>query len=387
MHASRSAAALVVALAGACEVRGLVGSNVGAGGTGSGSGTNGTTTGDIDESTADSNAVEATSSAESEESGDVRFDVGMPDAPAVCAAPIGEPCDATSMDPHRAMGLNCGGEGPTAVGSYRGHPSAITVHDGNLGTTSAFAPREGQRFVVLSTGVAADLARTPEELEAANPDCTPGNCPSTQHSDEVLATLPAPIDVRKVSDEGVDCTADPSLVGTGDCSSSIFDQFVAGSGALDYAELRIDATVPNGVDGLTYDFAFFSTEYPLWIDHASPYNDMYIAWLESESWTGNVSFDEFGHPISVTGVFLDYKDAPSTVCPAPCEAPELHGFAMEGHAGTRWLQTNAPVRPGEDISLLFAIFDLSDGKYDSVVALDHFEWTCSGAPPLTQPVG
>ena len=60
---------------------------------------------------------------------------------------------------------------------------------------------------------------------------------------------------------------------------------------------------------------------------------------------------------------------------------------MEGHAGTKWLQTTAPVHAGEEISLLFAIFDLTDGAYDSMVALDHFEWTCSGAPPFTKPVG
>lgn len=385
----RGASALVVLVVFAgCEVRGLVGSNVGGGGTGSGSGLD-TSSSEGGETVSPETGIDVTTTqgGSSEETGDVRFDVGMPDAPAACDVPMGDPCDASSGDPYRAMGINCPGHGPQADGSYRGHPTAMAVHHGQLGTSSAFPPREGERFVILSTGIAANLPLSPEELQAADPDCLPIACPSTQHSTEKLATLPEPIDVRKVSEKGVDCTDDKSLVGTGDCSNSLFDQFVAGEGAMDYAEIRLDTTVPPGADGFTYDFAFFSVEYPTWVDHESPFNDMYVAWLESENWTGNVSFDEFGHPISVNGVFLDYKDAPSVVCPAPCTAPELAGFAAQGHGGTRWLQTNAPVVPGEEISLLFAIFDLTDGAYDSMVALDHFEWTCSDAPPLTQPVG
>ena len=76
-----------------------------------------------------------------------------------------------------------------------------------------------------------------------------------------------------------------------------------------------------------------------------------------------------------------------TLATPPAAAAELAGFAMEGHAATRWLATNAPVRAGEVITLVFSIFDMNNGKYDSAVALDHFEWTCSGAPPFTTPVG
>ncbi len=378
--------ALVLTVALGCEVRGLVGSNVGVSGTGGGGMETGSTGSAESEAESASPETSGSTSSGGDETSGIRFDLGQPDSPAACEAPVSEPCDAQGEDPYNALGINCGG-GPTATGSFRGKASAITVHHGNLGTSSAYPPREGERFVVLSTGVATDLAKPPEELQAADPACLPISCPSTQHSAEVLAMLPEPIDVRKVSETGVDCTEDESLVGTGDCSNSLFDQFIAGSGAVDYAELRVDTVVPDGVDGLSYDFAFFSVEYPIWVDHASPYNDMYVAWLESEDWTGNISFDEFGHPISVTGVFLDYKDAPSAGCPAPCNAPELAGFSMEGHAGTKWLQTTAPVQAGEEISLLFAIFDLTDGAYDSMVALDHFEWTCSGAPPFTRPVG
>ncbi len=385
---------MVGVLAG-CEVNGLVGSNVSVGGGGSGVDDGSSTgAGSTDVSVGDGPSITGASSIESsagedddgDETSGVRFDLGQPDAPASCDAPLHESCDANSDDPFRAMGFGCPGGAP-AIGTMRGHPAAMTVHEGKLGTSSAYPPREGERFVVLSTGIAEQLAMSPAELVAADPSCNPVACPSTQHGAEVLAVLPEPIDVRPVSTSGIDCIADSTLVGEGDCSNSLFDQFVAGSGALDYVELRVETTVPAGVDGFSYDFAFFSVEYPSWIEHASPFNDMYVAWLQSEEWTGNVSFDEFGHPISVTGVFLDYKDAPSAGCPAPCSAPELAGFAMEGHAGTKWLETSAGVRPGEDITLVFTIFDLTDGAYDSMAVLDNFEWTCGGAPPFTQPVG
>jgi hypothetical protein len=181
-----------------------------------------------------------------------------------------------------------------------------------------------------------------------------------------------------------DCFDDPGLVGTGDCSNTIQDQWDQGSGSYDYAEMRISATVPPGTPAIQYDFAMFSTEYPDF--YQTTFNDMYIAWLESELWTGNISFDDMGHPISLNAGFLDYKDAPNMYdCPAPCQAPELQGTAMEGHAGTRWLTTTAGVTPGEDIVLVLGVFDLSDPILDTVILLDNFHWGCEGGAPTTIP--
>jgi hypothetical protein len=132
-----------------------------------------------------------------------------------------------------------------------------------------------------------------------------------------------------------------------------------------------------------YHLAFFSTEYPNY--YHTVFNDMYIAWLQSELWTGNISFDEMGHPISLNAGFLDYKDAPNPyACPNVCRAHELQGTVMQTHAGTKWL-TTAGVMPGEDVTLIWAIYDLSDEVLDSVVILDAFSWNCDGGPPPTIP--
>ncbi|MBX7083258.1 MAG: choice-of-anchor L domain-containing protein [Nannocystaceae bacterium] len=305
----------------------------------------------------------------------VNFDLGgIPDTPfAECAGSLPVPCDHTDDDPWHAIGLNCPG-GVHVDGQVNGDPLQFYVHEGDLGTfvPAPYPPREGDKFLVMSSGHAADI--TMAGLFASN---------DVAGFIDNGADLPLPMNVMKVSNTE-DCASDESLIGTGDCSNTIEDQWNQGSGAYDYAELRFTVGVPQGNPGFSYDLAMFSTEYPDY--YQSGFNDMYVGWLESELWTGNVSFDEMGHPISLNAGFLDYKDAPNPFdCPPPCAAPELGGTAMEGHAGTKWLTTTAGVLPGEEITLILAVFDLSDPVLDTVVLLDNFQFGCVGGPPVTIP--
>lgn len=88
--------------------------------------------------------------------------------------------------------------------------------------------------------------------------------------------------------------------------------------------------------------------------------------------------------MSVDNGFLDYKDAANPIdCPAPCAAPELQATGVAGHAATTWLTTTAAVDPGDEITVVFAVFDLSDGLVDTIVALDHFQWGCDDGAPRT----
>lgn len=304
-----------------------------------------------------------------------KFDLGgIPDVgdPVDCEPPEAVHCDELDDDPWHAMGLNCPG-GPSVQGTVDGHDDAFEVFEGNLGVFQPppFPPREGTKFVMMSTG-AAYMMRIPNATISTE---LPGHDPGA---------LPAPLVPSDVGE--TDCIESPLLVGTGDCSNTIEGQWDQqgefGGGAYDYAEMRAQSVVPERTTGFEYDFAMFSEEYPTY--YGSEYNDMYIAWLESERWTGNVSFDEMGNPISLNASFLDYKDYPNPMdCPAPCEAPELSGTAMAGHAGTKWLTTTAPVTPGETITVVFAVFDLTDQIHDMVILLDRWAWNCEGGPPVT----
>ncbi len=303
---------------------------------------------------------------ESDANDDLLLDIPV----STCDPPPAFGCDELDNDPLHAVGLDCVG-GTPAAGGITATSAAWSVFAGTLGP-GTYPPREGEKFLILSTGRAQQIALTPEQLGEFG--CTePEFCPTTDFG-QALGELPAPIDVTPV-DPVQTCVARPDLIGMGDCSNSLYGQWVAcGSGCpiFDYAELRVGLTVPDSTHGLAFDFAFMSVEWPAFA--GSGFNDMFIAWVESERWTGNVSFDAEGNPITVNAGFLDYQ-----------ASAELEGFAMAGHGATRWLTTHFAVEPGESILVVLAVLDLGDGNYDSAVLIDHFRWTCSDAPPTTQP--
>jgi hypothetical protein len=282
------------------------------------------------------------------------------------------PCDAGTSDLFHAMGINCPGE-IQVTASSEGSPAAMGIRTA-FGSTAEWNPREGSAYAVLGSGIVAELDNpTPQ----GDWDIDPTHCNDdlgNQYNKGGM--LPAPIRTNNV---GGDCSENPALLGTGDCSNTIQGQFSQGGSANDYTELRIVADVPPSNNSFSYDFAFFSTEYPFYFN--SQFNDMYIGWLESESWTGNISFDQNGQPISLNAGFLDFRDDGGNL-------PELSGTCMRQHAGTKWLSTTAPVTPGERVTIVFAIFDLSDSILDSYVFLDNFQWGCDGEDtPKTTPVG
>ncbi|MBC8066839.1 MAG: choice-of-anchor L domain-containing protein [Deltaproteobacteria bacterium] len=282
------------------------------------------------------------------------------------------PCDESTTDITNAIGLNCAGESPV-TGTVDGNPLAIGLRSG-FGSTMQWAPREGEKFAVLGSGYIGDLDMpTP----GGDLDVQPTHCNDDLGDQfDPGQALPAPLQTNNVTG---DCVMDPGLLGSGDCSNTINGQFTQGNAAYDYTEMRIVGMVPPNSNSIAYDFAFFSTEYPFYYE--MEFNDMYIGWLESESWTGNISFDQQGNPISLNAGFLDFRDDGGG-------RPEFAGTCMARHAGTKWLSTTAPVTPGEQITVVFAIFDLSDSILDSYVFIDNFSWGCEGTDhPSTTPVG
>jgi hypothetical protein len=310
-----------------------------------------------------------------------RFDVGTPDGgvdgagcdtgECECSIPDHMPCDAGTDDPFVAMGIGCPAE--LAVATSTAGPASARGVRSSFGGTNVFDPREGERYAVIGSGFVAELdTETPQ----GDSNAFPSHCNDDLGDFNPGATLPAPL---RVVDVAGDCEGNPGLIGTGDCSNTVQSQFEQGSSANDYVELRMEVTVPLDVISFSYDFAFFSTEYPTY--YGSTYNDMYVGWLESEAWTGNISFDGAGNPISLNAGFLEYTDDDGNL-------PELAGTCMRQHAGTGWLTTTAGVVPGEDITIVFAIFDLSDSILDSYAFIDNFQWGCDpSSTPGTTPAG
>jgi len=304
---------------------------------------------------------------------DVQIDTESDTAGGTCAPAAHSPCDAVGGDPLQAIGLNCPGESALAVSAQLNtFAPGVGVLPG-WGSSATYAAREGEAVLVLSTGDLAERTEVPSSLGDAGFHC---NSYFQGGGSGNTAAFPPPITPRPAAG---DCATNPAAVGTGDCSGTIEDQFEQSGFKYDYQEVRLTLQVPPDASSLSFDFAYLTKEYPIWAGR--PYNDMFIAWLESSTWTGNVSFDQAGSPIALNAAFLEYYDDSGNL-------PEFAGTCMRYSAGTGWLTTTVDVPPGEEITLILALFDLDDVNWDSFVLVDNVRWGCDGViGPGTEPAG
>lgn len=171
---------------------------------------------------------------------------------------------------------------------------------------------------------------------------------------------------------------------------------------FDSAALDITVRAPSNATGLAFDFSFYTREFPTFV--CTVFNDLFVAMLSPTPMgqtDGNISFDAQGNTISVNAAFLDActcSNGPPCLAGGKSYACSLGiaplvgtGFDagpnfVEPGAATGWLTTTAPVEPGSQISLRFAVHDSGDGVLDSTTIVDHFRWTTSGIPNVqTQP--
>lgn len=182
----------------------------------------------------------------------------------------------------------------------------------------------------------------------------------------------------------------------------------------DVINLKTTIKVPANANGFSFDFNFFSGEWPEYV--CTDFNDSFIAYLQSKAFhpdagTGadNISFDSKGNPVSVNIGFFSVCTPGSTtgcagfkpgksVCTAGPGGLAGTGFddtgnwcpldpnMSSGGGSTGWLTSTAPAQPGETLSLEFIIWDTGDQQYDSSVLLDHFIWQPEvSATPVTTP--
>lgn len=197
-----------------------------------------------------------------------------------------------------------------------------------------------------------------------------------------------------------------------------------GTTANDPIMLTLQIRVPTNAKSFKLRTNFFSSEYPEWT--CSPYNDFFVVLLDS-AYTGTpanpadknlavyTSPQNMIYPVGVnlahgdTGLFQVCKNGPTGCADATpgtistCVSnAELAGTGMDGTnpggigpdpgycddnnqvgGGTGWLVTQGNVVPGEVITLRIAIWDTTDHILDSVVLIDHFEWSIEAATPGT----
>jgi hypothetical protein len=179
--------------------------------------------------------------------------------------------------------------------------------------------------------------------------------------------------------------------------------------ANDVVDVVLKVKVPANAKGFGFDFNFYSGEWPEWV--CTSFNDAFVAWLTSSAWKGNggdynISFDPKNNPVSVNNQFFQVcSPANATVgCDGSSNPPadpcslgnnELQGTGFyisgdsacgqtdSGGGATGWLTTQAPVTPGETITLQFMVWNTGDEAYDSSVLLDNWQWAATDTTVTT----
>ena len=238
-------------------------------------------------------------------------------------------------------------------------------------------PRQGSSFGVLSSGWATEYDQCNGSTGVFKGGCS---------MDTSFTTDTAP-------------PGYPKPVGSCTPSTDVYDA----------SGITLKIKVPNNAKGLSFDFDFWSGEWPEWV--CTTFNDSFVAWLQSSAWTGqagdlNVSFDGNKNPINVNNAFFQAcSPANATVgCNGnqstdACKVGdgELMGTGFydpgsncgqndSGGGATSWLTTQAPVAAGETITLQFIIWDTGDQVFDSSVIIDNWAWTATSTTVGTKPV-
>lgn len=151
----------------------------------------------------------------------------------------------------------------------------------------------------------------------------------------------------------------------------------------DYTELSLELKVPYNANSLSFQFQFFSAEYPEFV--CTQFNDRFLVILDDN--TGqpqNIAFDNQKNAISVNnGFFTICKNDNTKPQTQHCTHPvsDIMGTGYDKATGgtpeggsTGWLTTTAPVTPGDKIKLRFIIFDEGDDILDSAALIDNFQW-------------
>lgn len=314
-----------------------------------------------------------TTDSDSDSNGEGKIDIcEAPGDLTPCDTYVGAGGDATAV--MNSIGLGCEG-GPNEVipifnPIFQSNDATswriITQygeHIDEMDGLPTWRPREGESMLIISTG---QLPEPDANGVLIEPDDGPDTADNPDDSQ-----LPAPMSPLQGSAGGAGGTPFVNCDLVNDCSDSLIAQWNLGGGdANDLLWFQFETVVPGGTYGFSFDFAYFSEEFPEFVD--STFNDMFVAWSNSESYTGNLCFvnDE---PCTVTALW-------PTQYPLGSDVMDGTQFSVGGEA-TGWFQANGTTVPGELLQLTFAVFDMGDTILDTSVLVDNFRWDCEGCTP------
>jgi cysteine-rich repeat protein len=251
-----------------------------------------------------------------------------------------------------------------------------------------YSPREGDAFLMVSTGV----IKAPDAQGVVTEGVNTQGGNGLNNNDQSNA-LPPPFRYEVGSNEGVGGTPFQKCDGVKDCSDTLQAQWLDGnSNPNDKLWFSFKTKVPAGTYGYNFDFVFCSSEWPFWVD--SQYNDLLIAYQVDPSaddpmadppidpYTGNVTFIpdpnnmEKGLPLTITALDPYLGGAGYSG-----NEPQLNGTGFETNACSDWFTAKGGVQPGAEVTIGFFIADMGDSSLATMAILDNFRWDCEGCIP------
>ena len=224
-----------------------------------------------------------------------------------------------------------------------------------------------------------DLEWSPSRTRTAwSPTVTMPRCGRTRGTTAIPTTTHSPPPSRPSSEATwgragrPSRTAISSTIARTACTTSGSTR--AGTDPNDKLVMQFDLTVPPGVKGYVFDFAYFSGEWPVYVDQA--YNDLFITWSTSESFTGNVTFVN-NAPLTVTSR-LHHANAFRTHGQRSRAGRHRFRGARGERAGS---SPRARPSPTSSSRSTFFIADMGDAWLATAALIDNFRWDCKGCIP------
>jgi len=297
-------------------------------------------------------------------------------------------CQTTTESSHAPGLISASLSLPSGSGSPSAVSQAIrtvfggsnTPHAGSsmavLSTGAAAAPGQvNPSFVAFQTGdVLATSSAVPSDWLAANGGAIPNapGCPapsSTTAFDPVMLTLRV-----RVPNNARSFSLDANFF------SSDFPEYVC-SATNDVFVALLDSTfagiLANPADKNLANYVAPSlAKYPLGVNLARDNTGLFTQCVIGNTITG-CSGSNAGTITTCTGTSGLAGTGMDTADASACQDGDMVG------GGTGWLVLRGNVVPGETIQLRLAIWDTGDHFYDSLILLDHLQWSFNNVTPGT----
>jgi hypothetical protein len=254
---------------------------------------------------------------------------------------------------------------------------------------------EGQKAVILSTGIASDSSQTNPGPNSNAPGAGLGSsvdistCNNALCIKDWFTTANAPLKNANELPVAPNC-------GKGNAGTP--------TKANDSVMLELKMRAPTNAKAFSLNTYFLSHEFPFYV--CSDYNDQFVVLVDTPKPTlpvpnpidKNLMIFSDGKATYPIGINLASATSLFNVCDLAAAqaqnnkisakscslgAGQLSGTNQEGHGGSFWLTTAGNIIPGDTVTLRIVVWDVSDNVYDSTAMVDGFKWLYDATVPGT----